>query len=67
MKKALWTPATKGLVQDSIEGLLAAVPHLHRVDGFPEVSRSMPQLGAACLAMCICAHALVGELSTPAY
>lgn len=37
MKKALWTPATKRLVQDSIDGLVAAVPHLRRIDGFPEV------------------------------
>ncbi|KAI8465485.1 MAG: dihydroxyacetone kinase family protein [Monoraphidium minutum] len=36
-KKALWNPHGRRLVQDSLEGLVAAVPHLRRLDGFPEV------------------------------
>ena len=35
-KKLLWTPG-RGLVQDSVDGLIACTRHLARLDGYPDI------------------------------
>ncbi|GBF98253.1 3,4-dihydroxy-2-butanone kinase [Raphidocelis subcapitata] len=37
MQQLLWAHASRRLVQDSLDGLVASVPHLRRIDAFPEI------------------------------